>query len=219
MPEPDTSTYRIDEKLQTNVARAFKFEEPPETFEAFWEKMMQTFADALDRGVTVEDLCTTDSSPHRATVNGETRYYQCVTDAYLLGVYLDEEVTVRTVSPISETELIVQFDADGVISAPEDAVLSFGVERSVTAPEGSVTPETMYGRFCPYSKAFASRDEYEQWNAANPEVVSDIQPLDESLDLQARLLGTAESLDTTRSRTMSDDNTHPQTPSDEGCSC
>ena len=210
MSESDTPSHRIDNDLQTHVARAFKFDEPPETFEMFWEQMMRTFAEALGRGVSVDDLCTTDESPHWATVNGETRYYQCVTDAFLLGMYLDEEVTTRTVSPVSDTELVVEFDADGVVAAPEDPVLSFGVERSVDAPDGPVTPEAMYGRFCPYSKAFASREEYEQWAAANPEVVSDVQPLDESLDLQARLLRDAESLG---------DSTASQDPSGGGCSC
>jgi hypothetical protein len=209
MSESDTSTHRIDDELRTHVARAFDFDEPPETFEAFWAKMMRTFADALGRSVAVEDLCTTDDSPHWATVNGETRYYQCVTDAFLLGTSLDEAVTTRTVSPVSGTELVVEFDEDGVVSAPEGAVLSFGVERAVDVPDGPVTPETMYGRFCPYSKAFASRDEYDQWAAATPGVVADVHPLDESLDLQARLLGDADLLDTSRSRGASD----------EGCSC
>jgi len=209
MSESDGATDRIDDELRTHVARAFKFDEPPETFEAFWGKMMRTFADALGRGVTVEDLCTTDDSPHWATVNGETRYYQCVTDAFLLGAFLDEPVTTRTVSPVTETELVVEFDENGVVSAPDGAVLSFGVERSVDAPDGPVTPGAMYGRFCPYSKAFASREEYEEWTAANPGVVSDVQPLDESLDRQARLLGEAEPLDTAP----------PRGPADEGCSC
>jgi hypothetical protein len=188
MSEPDTPSTRIDDELQTHVARGFDFEEPPETFEAFWEQMMRTFAEALGRSVAVEDLCTTDESPHWARVGGETQYYQCVTDAFLLGVYLDEPVTARTVSPVSGEELLVEFDADGTVSAPEGAVLSFGVERAVEAPDGPVTPEAMYGRFCPYSKAFLSHEEYERWVAANPGVVSDVQPLEESLALQARLI-------------------------------
>jgi hypothetical protein len=192
------------------VARAFKFDEPPATFEAFWEKMMGTFAEALDRNVTVDDLCTTDESPHWAVVNGETRYYQCVTDAFLLGTFVDEPVTVRTLSPEFERELVVEFDADGVVAAPEGAVLSFGVERSVEAPAGPVTPETMYGRFCPYSNAFASREEYGQWAASNPEIVSDVQPLDESLDLQADLLRDADSIG---------DSTATQERSSGSCSC
>ena len=204
-PTPTPESGRLDVEFRTHVARAFEFDEPPETFEAFWRRMTETFAEALDRDVTVDDLCTTDESPHWATVDGETRHYRCVTDAFVLGTYLDEPTTARTVSPVSGTELVVEFDADGVVSAPEDAVLSFGVERSVEAPEGPVTPATMYGRFCPYSKAFASREEYQQWDADNPEVVSDVQSLDESLALQARFLDDAGSLgDTTGSRWSSD---------------
>lgn len=149
MSGSDTPSHRTDEDLRIHIARASKFDEPPETFEALWEQMMGTFAEALGRGVTVDDLCTIDEPPHWATVSGETRYDQCVTDAFLLGIYLDEEVTTRTVSAMSETELVVEFDADGAVSAAEGAVLSSGVERSVDAPDGPVTPEAMYGRFCP----------------------------------------------------------------------
>jgi hypothetical protein len=188
MSEPDTPTNRMDPELRTHVTRAFDFDTPPETYEAFWRNLIGTFADALDRSVTVQDLCTTDDSPHMATVNGQTQHYQCVTDGFILGSYLDEEVTVRTESAVEGTELVVEFDADGVVSVPEDAVVSFGVERSVTMSDGPITPEKTYGRFCPYSKAFASREEYEQWDEANPGVVSDIQPLDEYLRLQAGLL-------------------------------
>ncbi len=188
MSDNPPATIQLDEEFRTHVARAFDFEGPPETFEAFWDRMMGTFADALGRDVTTDDLCRTDSSPHWATVNGETTHYQCVTDAFLLGIYLDEPVTAGTVSPLAKTELVVEFGANGVVSAPEGAVLSFGVERSVSAPDGPITPQVMYGRFCPYSKAFASREEYDRWTAAHPEVVSDVHPLEESLDLQARLL-------------------------------
>ena len=210
MSDPDTQSRRIDDELRTHVARAFGFDEPPETYQAFWRRMVETFADALGRDVTVDDLCTTDESPHWATVDGETRHYQCVTDAFLLGVARDEAVTARTVSPVSGTELVVEFDADGVVSAPDGAVLSFGVERTVDAPEGPVTPEAMYGRFCPYSKAFASREEYEQWTAANPEIVSDVRPLDDSLELQAHLLEDA---------ALRGDTTQSRGPSDGECFC
>lgn len=35
---------------------------------------------------------------------------------FLLGMYLNEEVINRTVSEIGETELVIEFDADGVVS-------------------------------------------------------------------------------------------------------
>ncbi|WP_435065065.1 hypothetical protein [Halobaculum sp. EA56] len=61
MSDSDTSTHRIDDELRRHVARAFKFDDPPETFEAFWGAMMRTFTDALGRDVTIEDLCVTET--------------------------------------------------------------------------------------------------------------------------------------------------------------
>lgn len=144
------------------MSRPLKFDQPPAAFEAFREHMMHTFAEALGHAVSVDDRCPTDELPHWATVNGETRYDQCVTDALLLGIYPDDAVTSRPGSPVSDTELVVECDADGLVAAPEDALLSFGVERSVAAPAGPVRPAAMYERFCPYSKAFASREQFEQ---------------------------------------------------------
>jgi alkylmercury lyase len=182
----------MDDELQTHVARAFDFDEPPATFEAFWEQLLRTFTEALGRPVTTDDLCTTDESPHRAIVDGDTHHYQCVTDAFILAGTREEAVTVRTVSPVADRELAVEFDADGGVSTPDGAVLSFGVDRSVEAPDGPVTPAAMYGRVCPYTKAFASRAEYDRWLAANPDVVADVLPLDDALALLAHLVGTAQ---------------------------
>lgn len=189
------------------VARAFGFDQPPATFEAFWTEILRTFTEGLDRESTLAALRATDRSPHRATADGDTQRYRCVTDGFVLGTVLDERVAVRAESPVSGTESTVEFDADGVASVPGDAQLSFGVPRSVSRPEGAVTPEKMYGRFCPYSNAFASREEYERWAADNPDVVSDVHPLDEALAIQARLLdGTADGgdIDASRDRTKSD---------------
>lgn len=180
-----------DEAVRTHVARAFGFEDTPETVEALWERIVAAFADNLDRRLTLADLCETDESPHRAIVDGETRQYQCVTDAFVLGAVVDDPVTVRTESPVTGTELIVEFVENDVVSAPTDAVLSFGVERSVTAPAGRVTPEKMYGRLCPYSNAFASRSEYERWNTNHPDVASVAHSLDAALERQARVFGNA----------------------------
>lgn len=200
----------MDDELRTHVSQAFDFDEPPATFAAFWEEMLRTFTEALGRNVTINDLCTTDDSPHRAIVDGETQYYQCVTDAFLLGGFLDEAVTVRTVSPIAERELVVEIGADGSVVAPDGAVLSFGVERSVEAPDGSITPEAMYGRLCPYTKAFGSVEEYEQWGTANPDVVSDVRPLDESLALLTQLVS---------STRASGEGDGTLSSSDDSCSC
>lgn len=213
MSEATAESERMDEELARHVRRAFGFEEPPRTYEEFWVEMAATYQAELGRGLAPADLCTTDRSPHWARVDGETHRYQCVTDAFLLGTYLDEPVTARTVSPVSGTELVVEFDADGVVAVPEGAQLSYGVERSVEPPDGPITPEKMYGRFCPYSEAFASRGEYEEWAAAHPGVASDVQPLDEALELQARLL------DPSGRAGQTADTGNPDRESGPDCSC
>lgn len=188
MTETDP-TARIDPELQQHLTRVLDLDEPPQTFGEAYRTVIGVFADELGRDLTVDDLCTTDRSPHWATVDGETQHYQCVTDGFILGHVVDDPVTVRTESPVTGTELVVEFDSDGAVSVPEGAQLSFGVHQEVSPPDQPVTAEEMYARFCPYSLAFPSREEYDQWAETSPAVVSDVQPLDDALALQADLFG------------------------------
>ncbi|MFB6089736.1 MAG: organomercurial lyase [Halobellus sp.] len=181
----------LEEPLRSHVADAFGFDAEPATFRELWERMIATFAEGLDRPVSAADLCTTDASPHRAVVDRGSQSFQCVTDAFIYAGRRGGDVTVRTVSPLDGRGLAVDYDADGTVSAPDGAVLSFGVERGASPPDGPVTPEQMYGRVCPYSKAFASRDEYERWTDARPEVASQALRLDDALALLARVTGRA----------------------------
>jgi hypothetical protein len=186
MSEQPPTARRIGDGLRPHFARVFGFDQPPATYDTLWERMVATYEAALGRDLTLADLCTTDDSPHWAVVDGDRHHFQCVTDAFLLGFVLDDPVTARTVSPVAGTELVVEFERDG-ITAPEGAVLSYGVERTAQAPDGDPTPASMYGVFCPYSRAFASRAEYETWADADG-VVSEARPLDASLDLLAAVL-------------------------------
>lgn len=179
----------LGDPFRSHVTDVFGFDAEPATFRELWERMIEAFAAGLDRPVTAGDLCTTDASPHRAFVDGESQAFQCVTDAFIFAGLYGGDVTVRTVSPLDGDELTVGFDATGAATTPEGAVLSVGVERSAEAPDGPVTPERMYGRFCPYSKAFASCDEYERWTENRPEVAAEALPLDEALTMLARLTG------------------------------
>lgn len=184
---PTAEARRIDPELRPHLARAFGMDPAPERYDAFWRRMVETYETGLGRDLTPEDLCTTDESPHRAEVDGEAYRFQCVTDAFVLGLAVEEPVTARTVTPVEASELVVEFAGGEPIAVPEGAVLSFGVERDVEAPAGTLTPAETYGRVCPYSKAFASREAYERWDAANPSVVSDAQPLGDALDLLSGL--------------------------------
>lgn len=179
---PTAGTRRIDPELRSHLARAFGMEPAPERYDALWRRLVETYETGLGRDLTPEDLCTTDESPHRATVDGETYRFQCVTDAFVLGLAVEGPVAARTVTPVDGAELVVEFEDGEPAAVPEGTVLSFGVERAVEAPDGTLTPGETYGRVCPYSKAFASREAYETWDAANPEVVSDAQPLGSALD-------------------------------------
>jgi hypothetical protein len=181
----------LGDPFRRHVADAFGFDTEPATFRELWERMLATFAAGLDRPVSAADLCTTDASPHRAVVDGESQSFRCVTDAFIFAVLHGGDATVRTVSPLGGRELTVDFDATGAAATPDGAVLSVGVERSAGAPDGPVTPERMYGRFCPYSKAFSSREEYEWWTDARPEIATEVLPLDATLTLLARLTGRA----------------------------
>jgi len=179
----------LGDPFRSHVADAFGFDAEPATFRELWQRMMNTFATALDRPVSAADLCTTDASPHRAVIDGESQSFRCVTDAFILAGLRGGDATVRTVSPLDGTDLAVEFDATRAATTPDGAVLSVGVERTAKTPNAPVTPERMYGQFCPYSKAFASREEYERWADTHPEVATEVLPLDRALTLLARLTG------------------------------
>ena len=187
----DPDGIELGDPFRRHVADAFGFDAEPATFRELWARMLATFAAGLDRPVSAADLCTTDASPHRAVVDGESQSFQCVTDAFIFAGLHDGDATIRTVSPLDGEALTVEFDAMGAAAAPEGAVLSLGVERGTGAPDSPVTPERMYGRLCPYSKAFTSREEYERWTDDRPEIATEVLPLDVALTLLARLTGRA----------------------------
>lgn len=188
-PRHDSGVIELDESLRSHVADAFAFDAPPTTFRELWERMLATFEAGLGRPVNAADLCTTDASPHRAVVDGDSQAFQCVTDAFIYAGLVGGDARVRTVSPVEGRGLTVDFGADAGVSAPDGSVLSVGVERGERPPDGPVTPERMYGRFCPYSNAFASREEYERWSEARPGAATQALPLDDALALLADLTG------------------------------
>ncbi len=186
-----TNSMALGEPFRSHVADAFGFETAPATLEELWRRMIAAFETSLGRPVTVVDLCTTDQSPHRATVGGDDPqhvHFQCATDAYVFAVVRDSDVTTRTVSPVTDREIVVEFRTGHPVDVPENVWLSFGVEQPVTAPDRPVTPERMYGRLCPYSLAFAARAEYDEWAADHSAVASVAFPLGDVLELLSGLL-------------------------------
>ncbi len=189
----DAPDIDLDDELATHVQRAFDMDETPETYRDLWAAIERTFGAVLDRDLSLADLCTTERSPHWAAVGDRRQHYQCVTDAYMVGAVIAEPVTARTVCPVSGTELAVEFDGEGGVTAPAGAVLAFGVRRDVEPPDGPVTPEAMYGRVCPYNKAFASRAAFEEW-ADEDALVAEAVDLEAALALLTDVFGDHESL-------------------------
>ena len=173
--------------LGDRVKTVFRFEQRPETFGDWGAWMTQTYEADIDRSLSPEDLCLVDSSNHEAQIGDDVYYYQCTLDAVVVGYFVDESVTVRSVPPTSDTMITVEFTDDGVRADPEDSVMSFGIAEDVEPPEGAITPEKMYGYICPYSHAFPSRIEYEEW-AATTDAVTIAQELADGLEIAQELL-------------------------------
>lgn len=171
MSTDDGSAYRgpaIPRPLGEGLRVALDLEQRPRTFGEYVDEMASLVErDGLE--VDLDTLCTTDDSPHRATFRGETQHYHCTLDALIVPFLADDvdRVDIETASPVSG-DPITYTVADAAIEVePTEAVLSFGVGTDVEGPSPDArSPALAYRRVCPYGKAFASREEYEQWAEA-----------------------------------------------------
>lgn len=111
---------------------------------------------------TVDDLCTTDDSPHRAVVDGDQFHFICVLDAVILAVLRDSPASIGSASPIDDTPITAAVSPTDVTVDPPDAVISFGVAADPDV-DGEPTPADHYAQLCPYIHAFPDRDAYERW--------------------------------------------------------
>lgn len=181
------ATIELPPALGDRVQTVFRFEQRPETFGDWGAWMTQTYEEDLDRSLSPEDLCLVDSSNHEARVGEDVYYYQCSLDAFVVGYFVDESVTVRSVPPTSDMTITIEFTDSEVRVDPKDSVLSFGIVEDVDPPEGAVTPEKMYGYICPYGHAFPSQAEYEEW-AATTDAVTTATELADGLEIARELL-------------------------------
>lgn len=166
-PHPTDTTYRgpsLPAEMGAAIRRALGLAEAPSSL-GDWIDALASVADRDGITLDADALCTTDDSPHRAEFDGRTQHYACAQDPIVL-VFLDDAaapVTVETESPVSGEPVRLTVTADGIETDPPGAVLSFGVDADVEAPENGVRPALAYERFCPYGHAFATRAEYERW--------------------------------------------------------
>lgn len=188
--DPGTADRPIPDALANRLQTAFALDEPPATFADWAAAMIDTYETELDRDLGPDDLCLVDASNHEARIGGETYRYQCVLDALVVGYLTDGPVTVRSVPPTAETPITVEFD-DAVRIEPRGAVMSFGIDADVEAPDYPITPASMYGNLCPYGHAFPTEEAYADW-AASSDAVSTAVPLRDGLAIARDLLDLAD---------------------------
>lgn len=161
--EPTVDPHDIDlpSRLGDQIA-AFYDTETVETAGDWLDALDEGLEPSDERAISVDDLCTTDESPHVLETDDDTQAYQCVIDPMIVPFLTDDPATVRSACPVTGDDIVFEITAGEVTARPEGAFFSLGI-----APEASGTPpyasEEVYGSFCPYGNVFASKEAYEQW--------------------------------------------------------
>lgn len=109
----------------------------------------------------LDDLCTTDTSPHILETDDGTQAYQCVFDPMLVPFVTDAPATVRSECPTTGERVTFEVN-DGVRADTETAVFSVGIAPGA-AGDPPFTPAETYGYVCPYGNIFADRAAYDAW--------------------------------------------------------
>lgn len=120
--------------------------------------------------ITTEELClTTETTPHRGVLDGETFHFACFYDAVILAAMTGDPVDIRTESPEGATIEARAVGTDELTVDPPEAVFSLGIALDVEPPgEAGLHPERGYEAICPYVRAFPDREVYDQWAASVP---------------------------------------------------
>ena len=157
----------IPPALGEQLKLIFTLDDPPTTLDKWVEMTIRLFRKD-DVTVDLDALCTADSSWNTARIGETTHHFHCVLDAIVAPFLLDEldEIAIRATSPLTGNVVKLQVTHDEITSTPKDAVVSIGVAAGSTAPDAdALISEVAYERFCPYTNAFPSRSEYDQWAA------------------------------------------------------
>lgn len=183
MTEPaNRSNYEsksIPPELGATSRRLLGVDDAPSTL-GEWTAAARAVFEGLDAWpLSVEMLCSADSSRHTATIDGETKHFHCALDGLLVPHLSGDPVEMRSVCPVTGTEITVRVSETTVETAPEDAVMSFGFSTTTETPE-TVHPGIAYQYLCPYVNAFASREDYERWASAVPDASTVAVPFPEA---------------------------------------
>lgn len=144
--------------------------------------------------ISVEELClTSEQTDHWGTVDSDRYFFACFYDAVILAAISDRPVDIHTVSPGGNVIEARAIGDDELTVTPEEAVFSFGIEKTVDSPsDDGPTLEHGYASICPYVKAFPDLEAYERWAKRVP-AATIAMPLAGATELAAELVrGAAE---------------------------
>ena len=164
---------------------AFDFNDPPATL-GEWAADITQLPEEKDMEVGLEAMCTAESPRHSGRIGDEMQHFHCVLDTLLLPFVVEtqQEFAIESRSPISDEVIEIHVSRDSIGVVPDDAYMSFGIERGVELPaDDDISPAYAYNHLCPYINAFLSRAEYEEWAADNPDAVTMGFPLTDGFEL------------------------------------
>ena len=168
-----------------HAAAATGLDAPPTTLEEWWSIVLDQYS-ADDLMIGLDDLYSEAPTRHEVHVNGCIRYTHCALDALEAAVIVEQdEVTVRSVDPVSGTPVTFTVDDNGVSVSPEGALICFGANLDPDAIEaaGSLAAWSVQddkteikSGVCQYTNAFESEVTYEQWAAETESVTAPLPP-------------------------------------------
>lgn len=185
-PDVEPATVTLPSALGDRIAAFFGVEQVATGTD--WIDALETGMEPTGETFSLDDLCTTDASPHVIEIAASEQAYQCVIDPLLVPFVTGDPATVRSVCPVTDEEIVIEVDADGVRAQPETAFFSLGIAESAVERAGDPphSPASTYEAFCPYVNAFASKGAYEEWAATTGAVTARV-PLEYGVTLVGAL--------------------------------
>lgn len=186
----DPHDVELPEPLGERVEETFDLWTRPDTYGEWAQGIVDAFEADAQRSISTDDLCTTDDSPHSATVDGKTTHYMCAQDPLVVGLLADEPVTVESTPPNRSEPVRIEFGPDGEIGVdPAGALFSFGIAADAETP-ATISPQEIYQLVCPYGHAFPDDEAYQEW-AAGVDAVTDVLSVPAGIAVMAALIETA----------------------------
>ena len=192
-PPTEYRTTTLPDDLRPLVATAYGMDGEPVTL-GDWIVGFHRRLRAMDTGpFGFDDLYHLDGGDQHVLRTGEERLaFHCVFDP-LLVPFLDggpdPPLTIESRLPDGGATITIEVDRDGVTVTPTDAVMSFGVARSLAdEPDAGFDPARAYGQICAYGNAFPDRASYEDWAAETDEAATVVVPLRAAVGLARDLV-------------------------------